>query len=157
MSNSEPQPVWCVLEDLEDTTREMSSDEQQQREGQADGASGLPANVNYLGATLPPEYDGAPDALADDFEVVFLCGFRIDWSNDPIETLGRYASDYGGYGPYLLLEYYGSYYPWTPYATWTDTTSTYGTFEYYNGYEDQVLSNGAVVTSLWYGEAVLYY
>ncbi len=83
-----------------------------------------------------------------------LCSSSLE---DDFSYTYHYSSDYAGYGPYLLLEYYGSYYPWTPYATWTDTTSTYGTFEYYYGYEEQVLSNGAEVTNLWYGEAILYY
>ena len=91
--------------------------------------------------TYSSTYSDNSDELCDAFETDF------DY------TYG-YATDYAGYGPYLLLEYYGTWYPWTSSTSW-DTT--YGTFEYDYGYQDLVLSNGATVTQYWYGYAALYY
>jgi hypothetical protein len=61
-----------------------------------DGAGGLPPDVTFLGEELPPAYQNAPGALADDYELVLFCGFRIGWAQSPIDTLGRYANDFGG-------------------------------------------------------------
>jgi len=71
-----------------------------------------PGQLDYGGLTLPPEYEGDPVALHDDYDVVVyfaVLDFATNgWDYDPgdVATLESFARDEGG-GLYLIAEYWG--------------------------------------------------
>jgi hypothetical protein len=54
-----------------------------------------PAWVTYLGEDLPANYANDPAALAADWDVLLVCGFRIPWANDWSAEIGAFVSQYG--------------------------------------------------------------
>lgn len=66
----------------------------------------LPDYINYLGEDLPAEYLDDPAALAEDYDVVIFCGFRIPWTNDWVEEIGTFVSVHGK-GFLAVMEYEG--------------------------------------------------
>jgi len=71
-----------------------------------DGLEGyMPDYVNYLGEDMPSEYVGHPELMAADFDVLILCGFRIDWPTDWTEEIRSFVTDYGkGFLPAMDYE-----------------------------------------------------
>jgi hypothetical protein len=55
----------------------------------------MPDYVNYLGEDLPAEYQGHPEMMAADFDVLIMCGFRIDWPYDWRVPAGDGLRGYG--------------------------------------------------------------
>ncbi|MBW2275851.1 MAG: hypothetical protein JRF63_00075 [Deltaproteobacteria bacterium] len=71
-----------------------------------DGLEGyMPDYVNYLGEDMPAEYIGHPELMAADFDVLILCGFRIDWLTDWSAEIQSFVTDYGkGFLPAMDYE-----------------------------------------------------
>jgi hypothetical protein len=65
---------------------------------------GLPAGITYLGQDLPAIYQGNAAALAADWDVIVLCGFRIDWDTDWSEEIGAFVAEHGK-GFLAVMEY----------------------------------------------------
>jgi len=99
-----------------------------------------------------PECDFAFDAslkLAESEDDDEICSLSETFKY----TFG-FAEDYAGYGPYMVLEYYGYWYGVTDDSSWDALDQT---FEYTTGYEDLYLGYGAYETYSTYGYGYLYY
>lgn len=55
----------------------------------------LPMWMQYLGQDLPAKYKGNAQLLAQDWDVVVFCGFRIAWPNDWTSEIGAFVSTHG--------------------------------------------------------------
>jgi hypothetical protein len=61
-----------------------------------DGLEGyMPDYVSYLGEDLPAGYQGHPELMAADFDVLIFCGFRIDWPYDWSAEIQSFVVDHG--------------------------------------------------------------
>jgi hypothetical protein len=61
-----------------------------------DGLSGyMPDYVNYMGEDMPSEYVGHPELMAEDFDVLIFCGFRIDWLTEWSAEIESFVVDHG--------------------------------------------------------------
>lgn len=58
-------------------------------------AGGLPMTIQYQGDDLPAQYRGDAAALAADWDVIILCGFRMTWAYDWVQELGAFVSTHG--------------------------------------------------------------
>jgi hypothetical protein len=65
---------------------------------------GLPDDISYLGEDLPALYQGDAAALAADWDVIVLCGFRIGWDTDWSAELGAFVAEHGK-GFLAVMEY----------------------------------------------------
>jgi hypothetical protein len=64
----------------------------------------LPDTIEYQGLDLPAQYQGDPAALAADWDVIILCGFRMPWSYDWVAEIGAFVTNYGK-GFLAVMEY----------------------------------------------------
>lgn len=55
----------------------------------------LPSWIQYLGPDLPAQYQGNAALLAQDYDVVLFCGFRIPWATDWSQEIGEFVSVHG--------------------------------------------------------------
>ena len=71
-----------------------------------DGLDGyMPDYVSYLGEDLPAGYQGHPELMAADFDVLIFCGFRIDWPTDWSAEIQSFVVDHGkGFLPAMDYE-----------------------------------------------------
>ena len=68
------------------------------------GGHGLPTSISYLGKDMPTKYKGAATALAQDYDVIIVCGFRIPWTNDWSVELKDFVELHGK-GLLAVMEY----------------------------------------------------
>ncbi|GMV13352.1 MAG: hypothetical protein HS104_35955 [Polyangiaceae bacterium] len=66
----------------------------------------LPAELSYEGKDLPAKYKGNAALLAQEWDVVVFCGFRIPWTNDWSKELGEFVSVHGK-GLLAVMDYQG--------------------------------------------------
>ncbi len=72
-----------------------------------DGLDGyMPDYVQYLGEDLPAAYLQNAEQMANDFDVLIFCGFRIPWSNDWIDEIAEFVSQHGK-GFLAVMDYEG--------------------------------------------------
>jgi len=55
----------------------------------------FPGDVPYLGEDLPSMYQNNATQLAADYDIIVLCGFRIDWPNDWSAELEEFVAVHG--------------------------------------------------------------
>lgn len=66
----------------------------------------FPGNVEWFGQDMPSKYKGDAAALAADYDVIILCGFRMPWTTDWSAELTQFVSLYGK-GLWAIGEYEG--------------------------------------------------
>jgi len=66
----------------------------------------LPPTLAYQGKDLPAKYKGNAALLAQEWDVVIFCGFRIPWTNDWSKELGEYVGVHGK-GLLAVMDYQG--------------------------------------------------
>ncbi|MBI3207031.1 MAG: hypothetical protein HYZ29_36170 [Myxococcales bacterium] len=66
----------------------------------------LPASLAYQGKDLPAKYKGNAALLAQEWDVVIFCGFRVPWATEWSKELGEFVAVHGK-GLLAVMDYQG--------------------------------------------------
>lgn len=66
----------------------------------------LPSTLAYQGKDLPLKYQGNAALLAQEWDVVIFCGFRVPWATEWSKELGEFVSVHGK-GLLAVMDYQG--------------------------------------------------
>ncbi len=66
----------------------------------------IPSYVAYQGQDFPAKYLGNPALMAQDWDVIVFCGFRIPWTTDWTNEIDAFVSQYGK-GFLAVMDYEG--------------------------------------------------
>jgi len=67
-------------------------------------ANPVPGWVTYLGKDLPAQYKGNAALLAQDWDAMIFCGFRVPWTTDWTSELSEFVGQHGR-GLLAVMEY----------------------------------------------------